>query len=40
MTTNKMNGNSESENKKERAASPTSTPLLKILEDILHNRIK
>jgi hypothetical protein len=33
-----MNGN-ESANEKERAAFPLPPPLLKILEDMLHNRI-
>jgi hypothetical protein len=35
-----MNGNNESSNKKERAASSSPTdPLLKIIEDMLHNKI-
>jgi hypothetical protein len=31
--------NNESANEKEKAASPLPPPLLKILEDLLHNRI-
>jgi len=34
-----MNGNNESANEKERAISPLSPPLLKILEDMLHTGI-
>ena len=33
-----MNGN-ESSNEKERSASPTADPPLKILEDMLYNRV-
>jgi hypothetical protein len=34
-----MNSNNESSNKKERASSSPTDPLLKIIEDMLHNKI-